>query len=154
MVGFERDRLMAAERPKLVISPGDTEEHFHRTNVVNTGPGPAREAKLFVYVEHPDERDSVKAVRLPYEIPAGSVEKPGVHISQKHYSEAAIRIRICHYTDRQSAPDSPRIYHSICIEERDVPPQLRSFTPESPIEADPDFARYLRLCKACSGESE
>jgi len=154
MVGFERDRLLAAERPKLVISVGDTEGHFHRTNIVNTGSGPAREAKLFVYVEHPEARDLMKAVQLPYEISKGDIEKPGVYINQKHYLEAAIRIRICHYTDRQSSPDSPRVYHSIYIEERDIPPQQRSFTPESPMEADPDFARYLRLCGACSSKSD
>lgn len=154
MVGFERERLLAAERPKLVISAGDTEEHFHTTNIVNTGPGPAREATLFVYVEHPEARDPVKAVQLPYEIPGGAVEKPTVYISQAHYLQAAIRIRLCHYTDRHSSLHSPRVYHSIYIEERDTPPQQRSFTPESPIEADPDFARYLRLCGACSGKSE
>jgi hypothetical protein len=154
MVGFKREGLLAAERPKLVISAGNTEGHFHTTNIVNTGPGPAREATLFVYVEHPDERGPAKVVQLPYEIPGGAVEKPTVHISQKHYLEAANRIRLCHYTDRHSSPRSSRVYHSIYIEERDIPPQQRSFTPESPIEADPDFARYLRLCGACRGKSE
>ena len=108
MVGFESERKLAVESPKLVISGGDSEGHLYATNIVNTGSGPAREATLFVYVGHPEERDPVKVVQLPYEIPGGDAVKPKVRISQPHYLQAAIRIRLCHYTDRHSPPPTAR----------------------------------------------
>ena len=77
---------------------------------------------------------------------------------QSRYAETwETLIGICHYEDRYSSPESSRVYHSIDLyvgppSNRDYGHRFRHFSPEVPIEQDPDYRSYLSVCKVCSPE--
>lgn len=159
MVRLERSRLVQSRRPQVRVAIHQTDDYGEydaearcRVLLKNEGDQDALRLRVFLRTEGPTgPQDREAEVRYALEPDGGASADFGM-LGPGH--NRLSMIAMSHYTDQYHNSPDPRVYHSLCLialhPDGRVKDHVRSnFTPEHPMEEDPDFCQYLSLCKAC-----
>lgn len=153
MVGLERQRMILSQKPEIAVSVMVYDDPLVEFRAKNFGSGCAVKCSGFLRAEsHSDASDH--EVKLHHTLEPGQDQRVRINLPLGNSRDHKRIIVLCHYEDRYSNPVDPRVYHSLHINPelphdagRDAP-QVH-FTPELPMEDNPEFREYLSLCKAC-----